>query len=134
MFLGIYSTIRRGADYAGTLRVTSNDFTCARFFAVMPEPSPLLLMTITVFLFRRHVQNPFYIVSGRKQFYHFCHLIENNKIGEKVFADVKVRLEKAGLMMHGETIIDATIISAPGSTKNKEGRRDILENPITNGE
>lgn len=55
---------------------------------------------------------------------HFRHLIENNKIGEKVFADVKVRLEKAGLMMHGGTIVDATIISAPSSTKNKEGRRD----------
>lgn len=55
---------------------------------------------------------------------HFRHLIEDNKIGEKVFADVKARLEKAGLMMHGGTIVDATIISAPSSTKNKEGRRD----------
>lgn len=55
---------------------------------------------------------------------HFRHLIENNRIGEKIFADVKARLEKAGLMMHGGTIVDATIISAPSSTKNKEGKRD----------
>ncbi|MDE7299265.1 MAG: IS5 family transposase [Lachnospiraceae bacterium] len=55
---------------------------------------------------------------------HFRHLLEENGIGEKIFADVKARLEKAGLMMHGGTIVDATIISAPGSTKNREGRRD----------
>ena len=55
---------------------------------------------------------------------HFRHLIEENSIGEKIFADVKARLEKAGLMMHGGTIVDATIIAAPSSTKNKEGKRD----------
>lgn len=55
---------------------------------------------------------------------HFRHLIEENKIGEKLFDDVKSRLEKAGLMMHGGTIVDATIIAAPSSTKNREGKRD----------
>ncbi len=55
---------------------------------------------------------------------HFRHLIENNRIGEKIYADVKARLEKAGLMMYGGTIVDATIISAPSSTKNKEGKCD----------
>lgn len=55
---------------------------------------------------------------------HFRHLIEENKIGEKIFDDVKSRLEKAGLMMHGGTIVDATIIAAPSSTKNREGKRD----------
>ena len=55
---------------------------------------------------------------------HFRHLIEENKIGEKIFDDVKSRLEKAGLMMHGGTIVDATIIAAPSSTKNRDGKRD----------
>ena len=55
---------------------------------------------------------------------HFRHLIEENGIGDRIFADVKGRLEKAGLMMHGGTIVDATIIAAPSSTKNKEGKRD----------
>ena len=55
---------------------------------------------------------------------HFRHLIEEHKIGEKIFDDVKSRLEKAGLMMHGGTIVDATIIAAPSSTKNREGKRD----------
>lgn len=55
---------------------------------------------------------------------HFRHLIEENKIGKRIFADVKSRLEKAGLIMHGGSIVDATIIAAPSSTKNKEGKRD----------
>lgn len=54
----------------------------------------------------------------------FRHLLEEHKIGEQIFADVKARLEKAGLIMHGGTIVDATIIAAPSSTKNKEGKRD----------
>jgi IS5 family transposase len=55
---------------------------------------------------------------------HFRHLIEKNKIGKKIFEDVKARLGNAGLIMHGGTIVDATIISAPSSTKNREGKRD----------
>ncbi len=55
---------------------------------------------------------------------HFRHLLEENKIGQKLFADVNERLDAAGLIMHGGTIMDATIISAPPSTKNREGKRD----------
>lgn len=54
----------------------------------------------------------------------FRHLLEEHHIGEQIFADVSSRLEKAGLIMHGGTIVDATIINAPSSTKNKEGKRD----------
>lgn len=54
----------------------------------------------------------------------FRHLLEDNKIGEKIFADINTRLEKSGLIMHGGTIVDATIIAAPSSTKNSTGKRD----------
>ena len=54
----------------------------------------------------------------------FRHLLEQHHIGEKLFQDVNERLEKAGLIMHGGSIVDATIIAAPSSTKNKEGKRD----------
>lgn len=54
---------------------------------------------------------------------HFRHLLDENRIGEMIFADVKTRLEKAGLMMHGGTIVNATIIASPSSTKNRESRR-----------
>ena len=54
----------------------------------------------------------------------FRHMLEANKLGEKIFADVNSRLDKAGLMMHGGTIVDASLIAAPKSTKNQDGRRD----------
>lgn len=55
---------------------------------------------------------------------HFRHILEKNNITDKLFQDVNNRLEKAGLMMHGGTIVDATIIEAPSSTKNASKKRD----------
>ena len=49
---------------------------------------------------------------------HFRHLLEKHDITRKMFDDVKERLEASGLIMHGGTIVDATIIHAPRSTKN----------------
>lgn len=54
----------------------------------------------------------------------FRHLIEDNKLGEKIFADVNARLEAAGLIMYGGTVVDATLIAAPTSAKNHSGKRD----------
>lgn len=54
----------------------------------------------------------------------FRHLLEQNGIGEKIFADINDRLDAAGLMMHGGTVVDATLIAAPSSTKNTENKRD----------
>jgi len=54
----------------------------------------------------------------------FRHLLEKHSIGEKIFADIKQRLENSGLIMHGGSIVDASIISAPSSTKNASGKRD----------
>ncbi|WP_313559329.1 IS5 family transposase [Ruminiclostridium cellobioparum] len=55
---------------------------------------------------------------------HFRHLMETNKIGKKIFDDVRERLDKSGLIMHGGTVVDATLIAAPTSTKNIDGKRD----------
>lgn len=63
----------------------------------------------------------------------FRHLLEAHDIGKKIFADVNERLEKAGLIMHGGTIVDATIIAAPGSTKNESGRRDDEMHQVKKG-
>ena len=58
----------------------------------------------------------------------FRHMLEANKLGEKIFADVNNRLDKAGLMMHGGTIVDASLIAAQKSTKNQDGKRDTEMN------
>ena len=54
----------------------------------------------------------------------FRHLLEEHDLCKALFGDIKARLEKAGLMMHGGTIVDATIIQSTSSTKNKSGERD----------
>ena len=54
----------------------------------------------------------------------FRHLLEKHNLGEAIFNDIKDRLQQAGLMMRGGTIVDATIIHSTSSTKNKEGKRD----------
>lgn len=54
----------------------------------------------------------------------FRHLLEKHKLGEKIFELVKKLLDDNGLIMHGGTIVDATIIAAPKSTRNNDKRRD----------
>jgi len=54
----------------------------------------------------------------------FRRLLEENKLCEKLFQDLNERLESNGCMMRGGTIVDATIIKAPSSTKNVSGKRD----------
>ena len=54
----------------------------------------------------------------------FRHLLEKHGLGEQVFETVKAHLSERGMTMRQGTIVDATLIAAPSSTKNKEGKRD----------
>ena len=54
----------------------------------------------------------------------FRHLLEKNHIGEQLFNAINYVLNQGGAMMKGGTIVDATIINAPSSTKNEEKARD----------
>jgi IS5 family transposase len=54
----------------------------------------------------------------------FRHLLEHNRLGEKIFEEVGRVLLSRGLKVSKGTIVDATIIAAPSSTKNAEGSRD----------
>ena len=55
---------------------------------------------------------------------HFRHLLEEHGIGKLFFDAINRCLERAGRMMRGGSIVDATLISAPSSTKNAEKKRD----------
>jgi len=55
---------------------------------------------------------------------HFRHLVEKHQLGAAMFAALNARLEADGLIMRGGSIVDATIIAAPSSTKNATGARD----------
>lgn len=54
----------------------------------------------------------------------FRHLLETHRLQERFFAVVKEQLEARGFLMKEGTIVDATIIAAPSSTKNREQKRD----------
>ena len=54
----------------------------------------------------------------------FRHLLERHPLGEQLFTLIGEYLQENGLKVHTGTIVDATIISAPSSTKNKERRWD----------
>lgn len=54
----------------------------------------------------------------------FRHLLEEHRLTEAVFAEVRSLLEEKRLLLKSGTIVDATIIAAPPSTKNAEGKRD----------
>lgn len=55
---------------------------------------------------------------------HFRHLVEEHKLGEAMFEALNRLFEANGWIMRGGTVVDATIIAAPSSTKNVAGARD----------
>jgi transposase, IS5 family len=54
----------------------------------------------------------------------FRRLLESHQLSERIFAKVNEGLTNKGLLMKSGTIVDATILSAPSSTKNQDGKRD----------
>jgi transposase, IS5 family len=54
----------------------------------------------------------------------FRHLLERNQLGRQLFEAMGAYLEAQGLKVSRGTIVDATILNAPSSTKNAAGARD----------
>jgi IS5 family transposase len=54
----------------------------------------------------------------------FRRLLETHQLTERIFAAINVHLAVKGLMLKEGTVVDATIIAAPSSTKNQDGERD----------
>lgn len=54
----------------------------------------------------------------------FRHLLEEQQLTESIFNAINAHLSEKGLFLREGTIVDATLIAAPPSTKNKEGKRD----------
>ena len=63
----------------------------------------------------------------------FRKLLDENGITKAFFESIKGFLEKHGKLMRGGTIVDATIIEAPSSTKNVEGKRDPEMHQVKKG-
>jgi IS5 family transposase len=54
----------------------------------------------------------------------FRHLLEEHDFGKEMFASVGALLQANGVKVSGGTMVDATLIAAPPSTKNEEKARD----------
>ena len=54
----------------------------------------------------------------------FRRLLEENGLGAKIFEEVNAHLEAKGVRLSEGAIVDATIVAAPSSTKNKEKKRE----------
>jgi IS5 family transposase len=54
----------------------------------------------------------------------FRHLLEAQGLTERIFETVNAGLRAQGLMLSKGTVVDATIIAAPPSTKNRDKARD----------
>jgi len=54
----------------------------------------------------------------------FRHLLEVHQLGESLFQEVVSLLTERGLILREGTIVDATLIAAPPSTKNEARQRD----------
>src|SRR6185312_14711868 len=63
----------------------------------------------------------------------FRHLLEQHGLGEKIFARVNGYLAEQGLKLGTGTIVDATILHAPSSTKNATGERDPEMHQVRKG-
>ncbi len=54
----------------------------------------------------------------------FRRLLETHGLAEQIFKQVNTHLARKGQSLRAGTIVDATIISAPSSTRNQDGERD----------
>lgn len=54
----------------------------------------------------------------------FRHLLEEHKLAEQILLTVNQMLQTKGLLLKAGTVVDATLIAAPSSTKNASGERD----------
>ena len=54
----------------------------------------------------------------------FRHLLEENKLAAQILQTVNELLQAKGLLLKAGTVVDATLIAAPSSTKNASGERD----------
>src|ERR1035438_7072832 len=54
----------------------------------------------------------------------FRHLLEANQLARAILREVNALLKERGLLMSQGTLVDATLIAAPSSTKNEKRDRD----------
>ena len=76
-------------------------------------------------LYREFAQLPaFGRLPDESTILRFRHRLEKHKLAEQILATVNELLDQRGLLLRAGTAVDATLIAAPSSTKNKDKARD----------
>ncbi|MFI8613965.1 IS5 family transposase [Acidovorax sp. NPDC077693] len=63
-------------------------------------------------------------IPGESSILRFRHLLERHKLADQILATVNALLQARGLQLKAGTVVDATLIAAPTSTKNQSSERD----------
>jgi transposase, IS5 family len=64
----------------------------------------------------------------------FRHVLEKHKLAAQMLRTVNDLLSAKGVMLKSGTVVDATLIAAPRSTKNSSGERDLQMKQIRKGQ
>jgi IS5 family transposase len=64
------------------------------------------------------------VIPDETTILNFRHLLEKHELTKKIFEKTQRYLTEKGLLLREGTIVDATIVSAPSSTKNRDNARD----------
>src|SRR5258708_25885679 len=64
------------------------------------------------------------VVPDETTILRFRHLLEQHELTQAIFEEIQALLEERRLWLRSGTIVDATIIAAPSSTKNASASRD----------
>jgi len=64
----------------------------------------------------------------------FRHRLEKHKLAGQILSVVNELLIQRGLLLKTGTVVDATLIAAPSSTKNKDHKRDPEMHPSKKGQ
>ena len=63
----------------------------------------------------------------------FRHLLEEHELSPRILQIINAKLAANGLLLKSGTVVDATLIAAPSSTKNSTGERDPLMHQVKKG-
>jgi IS5 family transposase len=63
-------------------------------------------------------------IPDRTTIMNFRHLLELHQLARQLFDAISQWISEAGIMMKQDSLVDAIIIEAPNSTKNKRGERE----------
>jgi IS5 family transposase len=64
------------------------------------------------------------LIPDESSILRFRHRLEKQGLAEQLLAEVNALLTEKGLLLRQGTLVDATLIAAPSSTKNQSGERD----------